>query len=218
MRRARRALLLPILLAGCISTRSEVTPSFGAARPNLGAGSVTVLIVLRNYTQQHDFDTIPKMQSYEVKDFTDVLRDSLKEISNISRYDTWSEMPGDVSSPDRKSALAAARAGHDYSLDIEFLEETSFPQQFLMGAISVASGTLVPVPYDWDYTISTVVTRRDGTRVAQYQRKATLSQWVQACLVVAYPFYPFEGKREEIYSQSLHDTFRQLESEQVLKP
>jgi hypothetical protein len=37
-------------------------------------------------------------------------------------------------------------------------------------------------------------------------------------LIFAYPFYPLEGKREEIFSESLHDTFRQIEAEKVLRP
>ena len=49
------------------------------------------------------------------------------------------------------------------------------------------------------------------------QRQGTLTSWVELFLVFAYPFYPFEGKREEIYSESLHDLFGQLETEKVLK-
>jgi predicted alpha/beta-hydrolase family hydrolase len=58
---------------------------------------------------------------------------------------------------------------------------------------------------------------KKGSLVRRYQRKATLDNWVEALLIFAYPFYPVEGKREEIYSDSLHDIFRQIEAEKVLK-
>jgi hypothetical protein len=102
-------------------------------------------------------------------------------------------------------------------IEIEFLEESSFKQQALMGTVSLLSLTAIPVPFDWNYTIRTTVSRRGGARVAQYERKATLSNWVEGLLIFAYPFYPLEGKREEIYSASLHDTFRQIEAEERLE-
>jgi hypothetical protein len=40
---------------------------------------------------------------------------------------------------------------------------------------------------------------------------------VEALLIFAYPFYPLEGKREEIFSDSLHDVFKQIETEKILK-
>ena len=200
-----------------MSTHSDVSPSFGAARPNRDAGSVTVLFVFRHEMQRHGFDTIPKLQVSGVQDFDDLFRDALKEISNISRYETFAELPNDVNDPARRDQLAAARAEYDYAVEIEILQESSFAQDALMGTISLLSCTLVPVPFEWDYTISTTVTRRGGVRVGQYERKSTLSNWVEAVLIFAYPFYPFEGQREEIYSESLHDTFRQIEAERVLQ-
>ena len=76
--------------------------------------------------------------------------------------------------------------------------------------------TAVPVPFDREYTISATVSK-GGARVGQSWRRATLSNWVEAFLIFAYPFYPLEGKREEIFSDPLHDTFRQIEAEKVLK-
>jgi hypothetical protein len=73
------------------------------------------------------------------------------------------------------------------------------------------------MPYSWDYTITATLSDQRGKLVSTYQRKATLNNWVQALLIFAYPFYPLEGKREEIYAESLHDIFRQIETEKVLK-
>ena len=76
---------------------------------------------------------------------------------------------------------------------------------------------LLPLPYTGDYTITATLADRVGTPVRTYQRKATLKNWTQALLIFVYPFHPLEGKREEIYAESLHDIFRQIETEKVLK-
>jgi hypothetical protein len=183
----------------------------------LNAQPVSVLFVFRHEKQRHGFDTIPKLQFTGVQDFDNLFRDALREISNISRYETFTELPSDVNDPKRREQLAASRASADYVIEIEFLEESSFKQQALMGTVSLLSLTAIPVPFDWNYTIRTTVSRRGGARVAQYERKATLSNWVEGLLIFAYPFYPLEGKREEIYSASLHDTFRQIEAEERLE-
>ena len=73
------------------------------------------------------------------------------------------------------------------------------------------------MPYDWNYTIRADLKAKDGTLRGSYQRKATLSDWIQTFLIFVYPFHPIEGKREQIYSESMHDIFRQIESEKVLR-
>ena len=107
-----------------------------------------------------------------MKDFDDLFRDALHEISNISRYETFTERPNDVNEPKRRDQLAAARASNDYTIQIEFLEESSFRQHFFMGTVAALSATLIPVPFDWEYTISTTVTRKGGERVARYRRRS----------------------------------------------
>lgn len=76
--------------------------------------------------------------------------------------------------------------------------------------------TLVPAPYDWDYTITATVSSKRA-RVASYQRQATLTNWCEAFLIFVYPFYPLDGKREEIFSESLHDLFKQIEADKILE-
>jgi hypothetical protein len=206
------------LLTGCLATRSDVVGAFGRpAEPNLNAKPVSVLFVFRHQSQQHGLDTIPKLQFTAVKDFENLFRDALREIGNLSRYETFTEMPNDVNDPRRREQLAVSRTAVDYVIEIDLLEESSFQQQALMGTISLLSLTAIPVPFDWNYTISTTVIRKDGARVGSYERKATLSNWVEGFLIFAYPFYPLEGKREEIYSASLRDSFRQIEAEKILE-
>jgi len=216
--RAGAMLLLASLLAGCAATRSPLGGAFD--RPierNTNAPKVSVLFLFRHLSQQHGFDAIPKLQFTGVKDFDNLFRDALAEISNISRYETFTELPDDVNSPKRREQLEAARASADYVIEIAFFEESSFKQQCLSGTISLLSLTAIPMPFDWDYTITAVVDQKGGRRVASYQRKATLSNWVEAFLIFAYPFYPLEGKREEIFSDSMRNIFGQVETEKVLK-
>jgi hypothetical protein len=211
-------LLVVLMLAGCAASRSPVTGVFD--RPterNAGAAKVTVFFLFRHLQQQHGFDSIPKLQAYGVKDFDNLFRDSLSEVTNIYQYDTFTENPNDVNDPKRRQQMETFRGSHDYTLDITFFEESSFKQQCLSGTVSLLTLTLFPMPYSWDYTVTAKLYDRQERLIRSYERKATLNNWVEALLIFAYPFHPLEGKREEIYAESLHDIFRQIETEKVLK-
>lgn len=206
------------ILAGCIATRSEIQGGFtGQAEKNRAAEKVSVLFHFKPIQQQHGFDSIPKLKSFVVKDFDDLFRDALTEISNISQYNTFIESPHDVNVLKRRQELENFKNSHDYTLEVTFFEESSFKQQCLSGTISLISLAVIPMPYTWDYTISANLLDKKGNSIRSYQRKATLDNWVEALLIFAYPFYPVEGKREEIYALSLHDIFRQIETEKILK-
>ncbi len=216
------ALLLPVLLngilAGCIATRSEMQGGFtGLAEKNATAEKVSLFFHFKPTQQQHGFDSIPKLKEFVVKDFDDLFRDALAEISNISHYNTFIESPHDVNLLKRRQELENFKSSHDYTLEVIFFEESSFKQQCLSGTISLLSLSVVPMPYTWDYTITANLLDKKGHTLRTYQRKATLDNWVEALLIFAYPFYPLEGKREEIYSASLHDIFRQIEAERILQ-
>lgn len=210
-------ILLSVLLAGCAASRSPIEGAFGRAEqsgPN--SGKVDVLFVFRHEAQMHGFDTIPKLQNAGVADFDNLFGEALREISNIGKYKTHTELPNDVNDPQRRETLAAARAAMDYVVEIDLVEESSFRQQALSATVSTLSLTVIPMPYNWDYTIRVRVLNHEGKRVATLQRKARLANWVEAFLIFAYPFYPLQGKREEIYSDFLHDVFRQIEANRIL--
>jgi hypothetical protein len=206
------------MLTGCIATRSDIQGRFtGQADKNAAADKVSVLFLFRHMGQQHGFDSIPKLKGSGVKDFDNLFRDALPEISNISLYNTYVELPGDVNILKRRQELENYKNSHDYTLELTFFEESSFKQDCLSGTVSLLSLTVIPMPYSWDYTITATLKDKKGNSVRTYERKATLDNWVEALLIFAYPFYPVEGKREEIYSASLHNIFRQIEAEKVLK-
>lgn len=210
--------LLLAALPACVAARTPIVGRFDRPyEPHLNAPPVSVLFVFRHETQWHGFDAIPKLQTVAVKDFQNLFGDALREISNIGRYDTFTVLPNDVNDPQRRDALAAAKAAMDYVVEIDLAEESSFRQQCFSGTVSLLTLAIIPMPYDFDYTVRARVFDKGGRKVAALQRKGTLTSWVELFLVFAYPFYPFEGKREEIYSESLHDLFGQLETEKVLK-
>jgi hypothetical protein len=212
-------LVVLLLLGGCVATRSEIMGRYDRpAEKNVGAEKVSVFFQFRHLGQQHGYDSIPKLKPLvDIKDFDNIFRDALGEISTISGYDTFTESPNDINMPKRRQDLEVFRTSHDYTLEVSIFEESSFPQQFFSAWISLLSMAIIPMPYSWDYTFSVRVSDHDGRLLKTYERKATLSNWVEAVLVVAYPFYPLEVKREEIYAESLHDIFRQIEAEKVLK-
>jgi hypothetical protein len=212
------AMLVVGTLSGCAASRSQMTGIFDrVTEKNFGAEKVSVFFLFRHLEQQHGFDSIPKLKDYWVKDFDNLLLDALNEISNISRYSTFTELPNDVNNPNRRQECETLKGAHDYTLNIDFFEESSFKQQCLSGTISILTMTVMPMPYSWNYTITANLYGQNGRLIRSYQRKATLNNWVEALLIFAYPFHPLEGKREQIYAESLHDIFRQIETEKVLK-
>lgn len=224
MQSAPKSVLLPLLLlvtvflTSCIASRSAVEGLFDRpTQANLNANPVSVLFVFRHEAQLKGFDAIPKLQPTAVKDFDSLFGDALREIHNIAEYETFTIKANDVNDPARREAMASARATKDYVVEIDLAEESSFRQQCFSGLISTLSLTLVPMPYDWNYTFRARVFAKDGKQVAALERKSTLTSWMEMFLIFAYPFYPFEGKREELYSESLHDIFRQIETEKILK-
>jgi len=211
-------LVLALLLGGCAASRSEIAGKFaGPAEKNLSADKVSAFFLFRHMAQQHGYDSIPKLQAQGVKDFDNLFRDALGEIGNLSRYDTFVESPNDVNVPKRRQELESFRTSHDYTLEVTFFEESFFKQQCLSTTISILTLTIIPMPYSWDYTITARLADKSGKLLRTYERKATLDNWVELFLMFAYPYYPLEGKREEIYAQSLHDIFRQIEAEKILK-
>jgi hypothetical protein len=228
------ALLMVDMLAGCAASRSEVTGKFNCpTEKNSDADKVSVFFLFKHLKQQHGFDSMPKLKDNGVKDFNNIsidalkytritdfnniFRDALNEISNISHYDTFTELPQDINNPARRKVSKTFKESNDYTLEIAFFEESSFKQQCFSGIISLLSLTVIPMPYSWDYTITANLSDKNGKLINSYQRKATLSNWVEALLIFAYPFHPLEGKREDIYAESLHDIFRQIETEKMLK-
>jgi len=199
---------------GYAASRSQVSGLFDQpGEKNYGAEKVSVFFLFSHLAQRHGFDSIPKFQNQGIPDFNNIFRDALTELSNVGQYTTFVEMPGDVNLPKRRQEIEEDRKTHAYTIEISFFEESSFKQQCFSGLIALLSLSAIPMPYSWDYTITANVNDQLGRMLHSYTRQATLDNWVEVFLMFAYPFHPLEGKREAIYAESLHDIFKQIESE-----
>lgn len=206
--------------SGCAAFRSDIQGKFGPAREGrqAEAGKVSVFFLFSHYEQARGWDAIPKLRhrGAVVKDFDNLFRDALGEVGNIGSYVTDTEQPNDVNQPEIRKARERNRAENDYTVAFRFSEETSFAKQAIAALVSTVSLTVVPAPYKTDHALDVTVFDRAGNRVAAYRRTATLTNWIETLLLFAMPFHPLEGKREEIYSEFLHDVLRQIEHDRVL--
>lgn len=214
------AALATLLLAGCASFKSDLQSAYeGEAKRNPDPRPVSVVFVFSHVRQTVGLDAVPKLVSkrLEVPSFDEVFGDALPELSNLGRYDTFTDEANDVNQPERRAVRDSLMRVSDYTVKIRIEATKPFARHFLGGIVSTLSATAVPVPYAHDYRLKADVLGRDRTLLASYERRASLTRWVEALLVFAYPFFPEERLREEIYMEFLHDTFRQMESEGVLK-
>ncbi|MCX6638939.1 MAG: hypothetical protein NTW14_00440 [bacterium] len=210
-----------VLLTGCATFRSDLNGAYqGEVKRNLGSPQVSALFIFTHVHQTLGYDAIPKVVGKKsmIQSFDDVFHDALGEFSNLRKYDTFTEEAGDVNHPERRSLRDSLTTQNDYTVKIRIIEERHFAPTFFAGFGSVISATVLPMPYRQTYRMETEVYSRGGSLVGSYHRQAYLSKWVELLLVFAYPFCPEDRKREEVFMLMLHDTFKQIESENVLKP
>jgi len=214
------ALALTLLFNGCASFRSGLQMGFkDETKRNDGAKQVSVLFNFSHIQQTLGYDAIPKLirKREALRNFDDVFGDALQEFSNIRKYDTFTDDAEDVNAPERRFKKDSLTTANDYMIKIRISNTKSFAKHFLGTLFSSVTVTILPIPYSWNYGLVAEVYNHDRQIIATYERRASLTKWVEALLIFVYPFYPEERKREEIYMLFLHDTFRQIESEGVLK-
>jgi hypothetical protein len=213
-------ILLMVIIIGCASFRSEIDGRFrGEATRNIGANRVKALFIFSHVRQISGLDAVPKIENKNdiIMGFDDLFMDGLKEFSNIGQYATYTEFASDVNHPERRAQRDSLIAASDYLVKIRFTKEKRFSSFFLKIIMSSFMVTLLPLPYTQSYSMETEVYDNQQILISTYRRDAKLTEWVQPALILVYPFYPQERIREEIYKEFLHDTFRQIESERLLK-
>jgi hypothetical protein len=206
------------VIVGCASFRSEIRGGFeGEAKRNTGADRVKVLFIFSHVRQIKGLDAIPILENKNeiVPTFDDLFKEALPELSNIDHYSTYTDYASDVNHPERRAQRDSLIAASDYYIELKFKKEKKFSSYFLKTLTSIATASLLPLPYTQSYSLETIVYNNQMKLIATYHRDAKLTRWVQPLLIFAYPFYPFERKREEIYLGFMHDTFLQIESESV---
>jgi len=212
-------LTLLVFVGGCASFRTGVEGCMTAAgSKNLGAAEVKILFVFSHYEQAKGYDAIPLLQNKHqiIRSFEDLFIDALKEITNVGRYDAFTEFASDVGDTKRRDTLDSLVSVQDFVVRMTFNKEHSFVKHFLGTLFSTVSVTALPIPYSRDYSLNVNVHDKDGALVGSYERKASLTKWVESLLIFVYPFYTEKRVEEEIYINFMHDVFRQMESEKVL--
>ncbi len=208
------------LISGCATFRSGVKGHFSEpGSKNLGAEKVDVLFIFSHYEQARGYDAIPKLESHHqiIRDFDDLFIDACGELSNLDKYTTFTEYASDVSEPERITKRDSLIAAYDYVIRIKFMKEHSFAQHFLGTLFSTVSATLLPMPYSQHFSMEVNVFDDQDILLHSYKREASMTKWVQTLLVFVYPFHTEKRKEEEIYINLMHDVFRQIETERVLK-
>jgi hypothetical protein len=212
-------LLTATLAGGCASFRSELGNRYMGEVQRNESKQVSVCFVFSHVRQMVGLDAIPKLEDkyQRLKGFDDIFLDAQRELSNLGKYATFTEESSDVNDPERRAKKDSLISVHDYTLKIRIETRKSFSNYFLGALGSTVTATLAPIPYFQRYAVTADLYDHERKLVRSYSRKATLTKWVEALLLVAHPFYPEERMREEIYMDFLHDIFKQIESEGVLK-
>jgi hypothetical protein len=200
-------------VTSCATFRSDIEGSSGleAAKP-VAAEPVDVLFMARHLVQTRGLDAIPKLQKRHqiLNGFDDILLDASQELTNLNRYAAYTEFSSDMSDPKRLALKDSLLSTYEHRIVMEFREEKSFARYFLGTLGSVASLTLVPVPYTREFYLTVKVFDKAGHLLKTYSRQASTTKWVQAFLFPLYPFHTEKRNTEEIYVAFLHDIFREF--------
>jgi len=215
------AISVVLLLMGCATSKSEIGGASGL-NPNktLGAEPVDVLFVSRHLTQTRGLDAVPKLQKrYQILDgYDDILLDAANEFSNLNRFAAYTEFASDMSDPERIALKDSLMKNYEWRIAMQIRKEKSFSKYFLGTIGSVLTLTLFPVPYTQEYYLDVEVFDGDGRLVRTYARQAQTRKWVEAFLLPIYPFHTEVRKTEEIYVAFLHDVFREIDADGILRP
>ncbi|MGW8267027.1 MAG: hypothetical protein ACWGSQ_11715 [Longimicrobiales bacterium] len=218
--------VLAALLSGCAASRSSLGGAFQGApprppTPGEASKPVSVAFIFTHVHQNRGWDAIPKLhhQDRYANGFYDFFGNALPILSNIGSYTTFTDQAEDVTDPRRRAERdSLARGSHDFTVSMRFTRETSFPRQVLGTIASTLTLTVVPVPYKRHYSLTVEVTDRSGDLLKRYERTATVTRWVEALLIFAYPFHPESRKTDELYLDFLRDVFREMEADGILVP
>ena len=213
-------LFLILTLTSCAAFKSNIKGKFKSpTEKNYGADRVSVFFIFSHLRQTKGYDAIPKLDNkyQRIRGFDDFFQDALNEFSNISRYSTFTEYASDVNEPERRALKDSLRKSNDYIIKMKFQREKSFSKYFLGVIASTVTATLFPIPYTTSYSVDVEVFNSKGHLIKNYSRKSSIIKWVQSLLIFIYPFHPEKRKKEEIYEEFLHDIFKQIETEKVLR-
>ena len=213
-------IMVMFLLTNCATFKSDMIGKYNKTiEKNYKADPVSLLLIFSHYRQTTGLDAIPKLddQRERIQGFDDFLADALNELSNIKSHSTFTEYASDVNNPERRAQKDSLMHQNDYIMKLKFMRKKSFAKSFLGTLFSSTSLTLLPIPYTYNYSLDVNLYDSKGQLLKSYSRKASLTKWVQTLLIFVYPFHPEQRKKEELYVEFLHDVFKQIEQEKMLK-
>jgi len=208
------------MISSCATSKTEIQGASGlSADKILGAEPVDVLFVSRHLVQTRGLDAVPKLQNrYRILDgYDDILLDATNEFSNLNRFAAFTEFASDMSDPERLALKDSLVANYELRISMQFRKEKSFSKYFLGTLGSVLTLTLFPIPYTQEYYLDVEVFDGEGKLIKTYARSANTNKWVEAFLLPLYPFHTEIRKTEEIYVDFLHDVFREIDADKILR-
>lgn len=214
------SLLASLLISSCAASRSDLKMAYsGEVNRNPNPAPVSVLFIFSHLRQMEGLDAIPKLENkyQRLNGFDDIFLEAQREFSNLGKYATYVEESSDVNDPAKRAMRDSLMKSMDYTVKMRIEAKKKFTNYFLGGLFSTASCTLIPIAYTQHFTVITEVLNQKNELLAEYERQASVSNWSQLFLIFVYPFHPENRKIEEVYMDFLRDTFRQIESEGVLK-
>lgn len=204
------------LMTGCMSFRSGISGAYQkTVPPNPELQPVTVFFYFTHLEQAKGFDVVPKIIQPR-RGFKDILQESMKQISNVKSFATFTDAYDDIDNVNRRRMRDSLKENNDFTIHVTIKRENSFAKHFLADLFAWGSLSVLPMVYSWEYIYTAEVTGKNGIRIKHYERTAQLETWTQALLIFFYPFNPSEVKIEEIYLESLKDIFREIEADGVL--
>jgi hypothetical protein len=165
-----------LIFAGCAATKSDVAGLYTRQAVFLKKTPICVFFDFYHYKQEVGKDSIPKLLAAPgIVDFDDIFKESMKQLSNIESYSTFTNQATDIDQPKRREERASSVRTSDYMIKVEILREKSYSSHFIGAIVSTLSLTVIPIPYTWKYTATVSVVGRENETRAKYTRSASVT-------------------------------------------
>jgi hypothetical protein len=209
-------LVLLILLSGCATFSPSITGECKGESPTKqDDDKVDVLFIMKHFQQTKGKDAVPKL-TRPFYNFDDLLNDALKEISNIGKFVPLTIMPHEVNNVQKRKEISRLRKELDYTVEINITKKKSLVKYFFGIISSTLTATIIPMNYRRELTFEARVYNYKQELIGTYIREGELNKWVEAFLVVAWPFKHDKRMKEALYVNALQNIFLQIENENVL--
>jgi hypothetical protein len=212
------AALLTLIYSGCASFRTDVTDLYKTRTSETSKKRVNIFFDIYHYDQSIGADAIPKLLRHPgINSFNDIFKESLKQLTNIKQYESFTNLSTDVENPNRRKLRDSLISISDYTIKLEILREKSFAKHFIGSLVSFSTLSIIPVGYTWNYNVTVSVIDKDFKQIGKYNRSAGVTTWYQVFLIFIQAFYVEEKMNEDIYLEMISNIFMEIESSNLLR-